>query len=127
MGIDSDRNIARETGGNLAVLTTRGAGNGATEAPSNVGTFANVVTLGTIQANKTYELRILSQTDGDTVRGHYRTDGVDPDQNDTPITGTDPPHPIRVASGAAVKIIRDTRITNSWYAYLTPTDGGTIT
>ncbi len=107
----------------MARSCVRTPGNGVSAAVAD----AAVHSLGTIQANTPYGLRILASTDGETVLGHYRTDTVDPDNNDTPISGGDPEHIIQLAVAGAVRVIRDTTYTNNFTAYLYPLNGGAIT
>lgn len=111
----------------IALLTARSCvrdpGNGVSATVAD----ANVHSLGIIQANTPYGLRIIASTSGQTVLGHYRSDTTNPDGNDTPISGGDPEHIIQVTSGGAVRIIRNATYTNNFIAYLYPLNGGTIT
>jgi len=112
-----------------SVLVVRTTGNGAARGSlAYTGTFAPAAaTIGTLQAGKSYGLRIFPQTDGDTVLAHYRSDGTTADVNDCPISGTDGEHVIIPSAATSVSIAVDTVIVKSLYYWLYPLNGGTIT
>ena len=103
-----------------------------TRAPGNGATVVSVTddvahSLGTLQAGKQYELRIIPNTDGELVCCHYRSDGTTPDASDCPCTGLDGPHIVIPVGATSVSVIRDANYLKNFTAWLTPIDGGTIT